>query len=90
MKTPEGFVYEEVWEEGQLLTRKIIQKPEAGPDNKAKKVTRQKSVTVVTKFAKKPRKPKVTENGLTFMSHLDVSQYVNEKLLHKNSKIRVS
>jgi len=84
MKIPDGTVFEEVWDEGKFVTRKIIEKPKV-VEEESKKENVRKTLSVQN-FLPKPRKPKIMEDGLSFMAHLNVTQYMNEKLLNKNSK----
>lgn len=83
---PDGTVYEEVWDDGELLSRKIIKQPEDDSDATPKKGNRRQSA-VIKAFSKKPRKPKLFEDGVSYVAALNVTQYMNEKLLSKNSKI---
>jgi len=79
---PDGTVYEEVWDEGQSVSRKMIEKAVAPKEIpvKPKKVRAQKFPNVM----KEPRKPKIIQDGLSIITHLNVSQFINEKLLNKN------
>ena len=83
MKMPDGSIYEEIWDEGQTVDRKLIKKADVNEERA--KFTRQKSKSLAQKFAKKPHKPKVYQDDLSVIAHLNVSQYINEKLLNKNS-----
>jgi len=83
LKETDGTVYEEIWEDGQLITRKITERPEVVEKKPEKEKIRK--AQSVQNFFPKPRKPKVIQDGLSFMAHLNVTQYMNEKLLNKNS-----
>ena len=83
MKMPDGAIFEETWDEGQTVDRKLIKKADTSQEKV--QLARQNSKSLAQKFAKKPHKPKVIRDELSVIAHLNVSQYINEKLLNKNS-----
>ena len=86
MREANGTVYEEEWEEGLCGSRKIIEKPTISIEKPAKPKLKKPRTQKFSDILKEPRKPKVIQDGLSIITHLNVSQYINEKLLNKNSK----
>ena len=86
MRMPDGTVYEEEWEEGQVGARRMIEKPTIPIEKPAKPKLKKPRTQKYSDVLREPRKPKVIEGGLSIITHLNVSQYINEKLLNKNSK----
>lgn len=86
MREPNGTVYEEDWDEGQLKSRKMIEKPTQPIEKPIKPKLKKNRTQKYSDVLKEPRKPKVIQDGFSIITHLNVSQYINEKLLNKNSK----
>lgn len=88
MKNRDSSVYEETWDNGQLVGKpKLISKPQVDPAKMKHHHQRQTSGTIVNKCKMQHKKPKLRQDELSFNAHMDVTQYMNEKLLNKNSMI---
>lgn len=87
MKTPDGKTYEEIWDEDRLVTRKLVEESkvdDTAPTHERKSF---RAISIAQNIPKQPRTPKVYLGELSALTTFNVTEYMNEKLLLKNSKM---
>jgi hypothetical protein len=82
---PDGTIYEEEWEEGECIRREI----KFQPKKEEKKPDKEKAKNQLERKKRNRVGTSVNRRGLEFSldSSVKAFQYVNEKLLNKNSKL---